>query len=126
MNNKKGLTILEIIVALGVSVFMMDAIYSVLLKGISVLNNLCADQMACALAEDQMEIVCSAFSSQQASGNLGFSPEIARRLDSLGRWSGFIKISDYQSRKGLKMIEVSLSWQSGKRQRKIVLTTLKK
>ncbi|HOC01849.1 MAG TPA: prepilin-type N-terminal cleavage/methylation domain-containing protein [Candidatus Ratteibacteria bacterium] len=126
MKNKTGLTLIELVVALGIGVILLDSTYEVLLKGIAVLNNAYSMQRAAAIVESQMEIICSSPSLYAENGTIEFSPEIKEKLKYLQGWNGTINISDYPERDGLKMIEVSLTWQESTRNEHFNLITLRK
>jgi len=112
---KKGITILELIVAIGIGVLLTGGISLALLKNVKVLNGIYSFQKAQFIAENQMEYLRSMRPGAFLEGEMG----------GLKNGRGEIAVSEYLP--GLKKVEVILKWETERGTEKTIrLVTLKR
>lgn len=120
---KKGFTILEFLVAIGIGLLVIHGITAVLLKNLSALKNAAGFQKASFLCSSQMEILCAAAPGQMKEGTYEFDDFLKKGMEGKGR--GEIFVTPYEGK--LKKVEVVLKWKEGKKpEREVRLVTLRR
>ena len=118
---------MELVVAIGVGVLLISAIFSVIFKSMSVLKNISEVQRAYTLSQNQMELLCSLPSSELKTGTREFSPLFAGEMHKFKHAEDTITISHYKKENGLLTIEVCFRWEIHKgRKKEVKLITLKR
>jgi hypothetical protein len=122
-----GSAILELVVALGVGVILYEAIFSVILKGITVLKDFSEIQRAYVLVENQMEFLHCSPSVRLEDGLFPFSETFRGEIDHFRKAESTITVSPWSGNTNLKRIEVCLKWENGKNiEKKVSLVTLER
>ncbi len=119
--NKKGITVMEFVVAIGIMVLFIGGFSSYLMKNVKLLKEIYVSQKALFTAENKIEELFNSPSDSLKEGKYKFSNILGEGIKSEEE----VMISQFKN--GIKKIEVIIRWKTGKGiQREIKLLTLKK
>lgn len=121
---KKGMTLIEVLVAVSITIVTLLSLYGTLTYGMAINTHTKNKTVAYNVASQEMEILRTTAFSSLSNQSAGPFIGTVQDLDKLPSSSGKLTIEDYQSDSKIKKITIQVLWRESGSQKNIKLVTL--